>query len=153
MPHNSLVPVAAIFASILSTMAQVGVRLRQRGALRRDVPVVEAEERLAQPLEHAERGLQFQFAPASIGSPPFEPGPHHRLAAERVASAGPAEGVPVAHGEAPGGPCRRTGMPGDCPIPGPSYAILSMPSKNALMSVGLSGYSGSKRRRTGALPA
>ena len=81
----------------IGDLAHIAVRLGERGAFRRDVAVVEGEERETEDVEHLEGDvrLELRVRHVVIG----EPWPVEGRAAEHV-SAGADETVPVADGSA-----------------------------------------------------
>ena len=84
------------FAKMSAISRTLRFDLGERRAFRRDVAVVEGEERHAEQLEHLEGDVGLELRLLHVVA---EPGPQEGLAAERV-GARPGEGVPVADGEA-----------------------------------------------------
>ena len=77
---------------------QRAVGLREVGALRRHVAIMEGEERRAERREEVEGDLELELGPLERIAG-LEPRPHQGLAAEWVVAV-PVEAVPVAHREA-----------------------------------------------------
>ena len=80
----------------VADFAHIAVGFRQRGALRRNVAVVEAEERHTQQVEHLERHIGLETGMVHRLA---KPGTFERGTAEGI-GAGPGKGMPISDGEA-----------------------------------------------------